>query len=496
MEGWLRSRRGGGKGELAEDTPSPIGDTLPKEGNYTMKGHTMPKKNLDKIFDKYNPASAVTRCPKGRSQFRSLLDDYANASVHLYGVISKQEFVEIFNSQNAEQTDTDEVFTLLLPLVIKKSEYCFYKDYIVYDILLDDTNEIEQFIKDQADKPRYLPAKEDFLKYKNGGYMDKTEYSFWTTLIDFTFENWDDEEADIFGFIFTLRLIALYNVLHEVNIFSFFEAHGLQLKDERQLKKFTDIFMVAYNNTRCWPNKGYSPVQMAKLIDSQTSQMGTDDYRIVQSKKIGVNEPCPCGSGKKYKKCCMILTKASNSHLTVAELSLFVETWYGLMDFVNKEKKVISNDVQMNSSRTIFDECNVKIREVLWENPKLITKYIASEKLPTEKVSLLKSWRDHHIKGTFMVWKYTPEYAIMTGEKKTKVPKIYAVKGIRKHISEVLQKEIPLAVETVLIPFMDKIIFDTFIAPYPVSFNINGERLGTQEIDDDIQKYGIITRLG
>ena len=26
---------------------------------------------------------------------------------------------------------------------------------------------------------------------------------------------------------------------------------------------------------------------------------------IVKDKKIGRNEPCPCGSGKKYKKCCI-----------------------------------------------------------------------------------------------------------------------------------------------------------------------------------------------
>ena len=25
---------------------------------------------------------------------------------------------------------------------------------------------------------------------------------------------------------------------------------------------------------------------------------------IVKDKKIGRNDPCPCGSGKKYKKCC------------------------------------------------------------------------------------------------------------------------------------------------------------------------------------------------
>lgn len=29
-----------------------------------------------------------------------------------------------------------------------------------------------------------------------------------------------------------------------------------------------------------------------------------------QMKKIGRNDPCPCGSGKKYKKCC--LNKADN----------------------------------------------------------------------------------------------------------------------------------------------------------------------------------------
>lgn len=29
-----------------------------------------------------------------------------------------------------------------------------------------------------------------------------------------------------------------------------------------------------------------------------------DSETIVKKEKIGRNEPCPCGSGKKYKKCC------------------------------------------------------------------------------------------------------------------------------------------------------------------------------------------------
>ena len=29
-------------------------------------------------------------------------------------------------------------------------------------------------------------------------------------------------------------------------------------------------------------------------------------------KKVGPNDPCPCGSGKKYKKCCMHKDKMEN----------------------------------------------------------------------------------------------------------------------------------------------------------------------------------------
>ena len=45
--------------------------------------------------------------------------------------------------------------------------------------------------------------------------------------------------------------------------------------------------------------------QIAK--PTSTSSDGTDKARTVRktaSQKVGRNDPCPCGSGKKYKKCC------------------------------------------------------------------------------------------------------------------------------------------------------------------------------------------------
>lgn len=44
--------------------------------------------------------------------------------------------------------------------------------------------------------------------------------------------------------------------------------------------------------------------QVAKPV--ATNQSGNDEPKkpIVKKKKVGRNDPCPCGSGKKYKKCC------------------------------------------------------------------------------------------------------------------------------------------------------------------------------------------------
>ena len=59
-------------------------------------------------------------------------------------------------------------------------------------------------------------------------------------------------------------------------------------------QNFTNLVIEAKNSSRIWKNKGFTPPEMARL-------MGTAK-RIL--KKVGRNDPCPCGSGKKYKKCC------------------------------------------------------------------------------------------------------------------------------------------------------------------------------------------------
>ncbi|KJS72629.1 MAG: hypothetical protein JL56_12770 [Desulfotomaculum sp. BICA1-6] len=66
------------------------------------------------------------------------------------------------------------------------------------------------------------------------------------------------------------------------------------------------------NNTRMWILKGYTPEELfhedkerlLPLPAVAAAETGAKVIDIRTRTKVGRNDPCPCGSGKKYKKCC------------------------------------------------------------------------------------------------------------------------------------------------------------------------------------------------
>ena len=46
------------------------------------------------------------------------------------------------------------------------------------------------------------------------------------------------------------------------------------------------------------------PVSPMAQVTGSTSSRKPQPQKVASSKKVGRNDPCPCGSGKKYKHCC------------------------------------------------------------------------------------------------------------------------------------------------------------------------------------------------
>ena len=108
-------------------------------------------------------------------RFRDLLNKYAIAAVSLYGVISQDDFVELFNSQNERQTNIDEMFPLLLNNVLNDAGYCFWDEYIVDENFEeDDFAGVQRLLSARRGKPRYSPSRVEFLKYSDWDYYEVT----------------------------------------------------------------------------------------------------------------------------------------------------------------------------------------------------------------------------------------------------------------------------------------------------------------------------------
>lgn len=71
----------------------------------------------------------------------------------------------------------------------------------------------------------------------------------------------------------------------------FLQAYEIESEQEREI--FTYELDVLAKSIRKWSLKGYTEDEIAK-----------EASRVVNVVKIGRNDPCICGSGKKYKKCC------------------------------------------------------------------------------------------------------------------------------------------------------------------------------------------------
>lgn len=239
--------------------------------------------------------------PERRKRAR-LLNGYAMAAVSLYGAIKQQDLVDIFNMQNEDKTDIDEMFSCLIRFVAVSHGYCFYDEYIVDDSFAEnDFEDFFEFVDVAASKPRYLPEKEEFLRYADYDYYEQTPQTLaLKNYIGKVFPmcRKDPLLADdlVDEIVYLGRdggdLLGLMDLL---------KSYDLRLKNEKQMKQFFSLVFDVQNNVRLWINNGHT---LQELLPYEKAGLNSLSPGMGKTGKPGRNDPCPCGSGKKYKKCC------------------------------------------------------------------------------------------------------------------------------------------------------------------------------------------------
>lgn len=278
--------------------------------------------------------------------------------IQYYGIAPIEVIYEMYRQK--VKCSIDEMIEMLWEMPVDIVESCLFtmdrigmkgwpkenplyseKGIFVHLQLFED-EELDYLLRQQKDKDFYIPSAQQIDEICRIGYeASSSEYkkleSFFIKKLRLPYEQavtWCLQVwANSYEGESPLKII---NKMTEANI-EF---------EEKMINELLELVMAAHNNTRMKENRGYKPSEMARkmpidkmptivpasskaaaiLMDAapQLQAMGvpvdlngnTDvihttmfprglsEEPIRVEKKIYPNDPCPCGSGKKYKKCC------------------------------------------------------------------------------------------------------------------------------------------------------------------------------------------------
>ncbi|QFG01240.1 hypothetical protein PB01_17635 [Psychrobacillus glaciei] len=236
---------------------------------------------------------------------KDLLIRYAVACVNLYGSIEYPKLMEIYNSQNTPSVSSSELHDLLTnPLYEKQLEekYVFVYENALIHKTMEEFEDQTQFIQSVVGKPFYVPGKKELLRYTDEFYYEKTSHQEKLAKM---------LEKDFFGGSkFTVKkeikeLVLELQVVH-ANVQQVLQKFltRFQMKDMEHLNEYAQMIFDIANNTRIWENRGHTPEELFQMEKHYLKPMPSTSLNVIDGGKTGRNDPCLCGSGKKYKKCC------------------------------------------------------------------------------------------------------------------------------------------------------------------------------------------------
>lgn len=290
-----------------------------------------------------------------------MLRKYLQASANLYGIVTLKKVYEIISEQNpglvskeaflafiriAKHEDDDYVI-LSEDDVLHNGNYTppLLQEVVDRTLFLPDSSDYFRQKERQSGKPYYVPRKRIFLQYSDPLYFESTaELAALEQFLENTFGMSKDTESPIlWDILYGVRYLGA--TLSEV--LAYLNGKGIVFPSKRSGEEFCRLYMAFHNQARMQCHRGHTPNEIHLRFPEKdknpgvTTHMGdpavslmnanarrnevftldlpdesvraslekqitsdTSTLPISRSGKPGRNDPCPCGSGKKYKKCC------------------------------------------------------------------------------------------------------------------------------------------------------------------------------------------------
>ncbi len=256
---------------------------------------------------------------------------------NFYGVFDKDVLLEMYNARKGYHISYEELEHMcnefpedLTESHLEEGQRFIVAEYLAYD------DRYKELLDVQAGKDFYIPTAEEVLDYNKNLYLSmEPAYQklreFFQKEIGLSYRDADDEAAEVWAKI-------QYDVDFQDMFQYFLDLCGEELT-ERRLDRLVNLLHNANNHTRLQIHRGHTPNEImqsdikrghfakppvivpgstiaANMLKNASAELATMGVKVdfdsnatvvadgEMQKKIYPNDPCPCGSGKKYKKCC------------------------------------------------------------------------------------------------------------------------------------------------------------------------------------------------
>lgn len=312
---------------------------------------------LPEIYSRRNLNSLYREIPLKDPVFR-LLRKYFSAMANLYGCISLEESFDIITAQNPSLL-TKEAFLSFAKIAQHECEgYCIlypdnasstWKQVLVDRTMIEDRFDLYcMLVRKQAGISFYIPEKSLFLRYEDPFYLEETDEA--KNLLEYLqkIAHSTDRASDVFTeILYGIRYLDADFIM----VLKRLREMGIETKSGNDYWHFALLYQRFYAVTRNQSYRGHTPEELDPSLFSEdaspssllisifrkavengsvtieelkgnilTMPYSNETDRYVHMKEItaleaeisrnitkfpvGKNQPCPCGSGKKYKHCC------------------------------------------------------------------------------------------------------------------------------------------------------------------------------------------------
>ncbi len=298
-------------------------------------------------------------CAHGYREFHRKVDwllDCMETFGHLYAVGKVDLLYKLFCQSKKMKTDRKEFDGLLSQVPAELSACRKIGNRIVVEeaVEKDIYKKLESMLRDV---PYYIPTEREISDYAELGYP--VSDPAYIKLYDFFKDEMKQESFDCDEYC--MRAFLTFSVGDMLSDYmDFLNERDVVFESDKQIKKFVDLITDVSNSTRRFEFRGHTPIEMraysssfgkrggafgpkaasgrkptiipmnshvAELLEEGRDQINAMGFDVdteststtipmiglkngmpgnVQTgaRKIYPNDPCPCGSGKKYKKCC------------------------------------------------------------------------------------------------------------------------------------------------------------------------------------------------